>query len=293
VLIQNCEIGPSNCSTSSENPGGLFLGSTLNAKILNTKIHDCTNTSGFVPGTGGITTYASHGIVVTGCAFWNNAYAIQNKDSNQDGVYSYNYFDTGTFGSLINQSYSTGNLWPNPASGVSHILHHNIFVGGGIFAEQAGGGGIAGAIVSYNNTYYGPVAGSNGLYPLYVLNTSSSGPHQWYNNLVYAVKYGTNQGGTIYGAIAVSSSQGVSGANWGNNYYGTGMTFGIGAAMTFAQMQAAGYESGSAEGGNPFSGTPAFMNPNSFAISGVAASTGRGGTQCGAADGSGPIGPNF
>ena len=64
VVIQNCQVYNGVCTTSSENPGGIFLGTTSGAKILNCLIYNCTCSLGgdYSPwGMGGITTYTHHG----------------------------------------------------------------------------------------------------------------------------------------------------------------------------------------------------------------------------------------
>jgi hypothetical protein len=295
VIIQNCQVYNITCSTSSENPGGIFLGNTIGVQVLNCLIYNCQNSGGSYPtwGTGGITTYKAIGLIVTGCTIYGCGYAIQNKDANQWGTYSYNYFDCGTLGSATGLEYVNAIKSCEPGNGETLTLHHNIIVGDGYYGYGADGTKISGNASFYNNTFYTPPAVTAGAYCAWFDTTTGAGPFEWYNNVVYYNAYGVNQGAAS-GCLSWTPTSGLVAANVNYNYYGTGMNFGNGSSanQTLAQWQAAGYDVNSISGASPFSSTPAFNNPASFAITGAATTAGKGGAACGALDGSGTVGWN-
>jgi hypothetical protein len=307
IVIQNCQVGPATCSTSANNPGGLFLGNCVGAQVLNCKIINCTTTGGsYHPsGMGGITTYITPaagttgtGLVVTNTTITGCGYAIQDKDNHQWGTYSYCYFDCGTFGSYGGTG-SPGAAIRSciPGSGQTLTMHHNIMLSWGYYGFGEDSGTIAGSISMYNNTIYQPTTITNGLYALWIQQAAGAGPHQFYNNVVYSAtsNYGSNQGSGLYGAVAISSTTGLSAANWDFNYYGTGCTFGAGASQTWAAFKTAlgGADAHSIQGGNPFASTPVSLNANSFALTGAPLTGGKTGLSMGALDGTGTVGCNF
>jgi hypothetical protein len=298
VVIQNCQIYNGICTTSAENPGGIFLGTTYGAKVLNCLIYNCATTGGtFSPwGMGGITTYKASALIVTNCTIYGCGYAIQNKDANQYGTYSYNYLDTGTFGNWTDNAYATCLRATIPGAGQTLVGHHNIMIGGGYFGYGEDGLLITGACTFYNNTIYTPPAVTAGGYAAWFRGASAGvGPFNWYNNLVYYHAFGSNQGGP-WGCLDFENGYGVTGATCDYNYYGTGMNFGTSssrAQVPLATWQGLGYDTHSISGGSPFSGTPAALNANSFQITGPATTAGRNRAACGALDGSGTVGCNF
>jgi hypothetical protein len=305
IVIQNCQVGPATCSTSANNPGGMFFGNCVGAQVLNCKILNCTTTGGsYHPsGMGGITTYitpaagtSGTGLVVTNTTIYGCGYAIQDKDNHQWGTYSYNYFDCGTFGSYGGTG-SPGAAIRSciPGSGQTLTMHHNIMLSWGYYGYGEDGGTTTGSVVMYNNTIYQPTTITNGLYGAWIQNGSGAGPHQWYNNIVYSAtsNYGTNQGSGLYGAVSLNNTTGWTGANVNYNYYGTGCTFGAGSSQSYSAWQTAGYDANSHTGGSPFSSTPVSLTPSSFEVTGAAATGGKTGGACGAMDGTGTPGCNF
>jgi hypothetical protein len=295
VVIRNCQIYNGICTTSAENPGGIFLGTTNGAQVLNCLIYNCTCSGGdYSPwGMGGITTYKADGLIVTNCTIYGCGYAIQNKDGNQYGTYSYNYLDTGTFGSATGKEVAVCIKSPIPATGQTLICHHNIMIGDGYTGYGADAGKISGAATFYNNTFYTPPAVTAGAYAAWFDNNSGAGPFNWYNNLVYYKTYGQNNGGNT-GCLSFTPAVGISASSVNNNYYGTGMSFGTTSGnLAFSAWQGLGYDGNSVIGGSPFSSTPAALNINSFQITGPATTAGRNGKACGALDGTGTVGCNF
>jgi len=296
IVIKNCEIGPALCSTSSENPGGIFLGTTSGAQIINCYIHDCANTSGFVPGTGGITTYKALGLIVTNCTISGCGYAIQNKDGNQWGTYSYNYLDTGTFGESTAVADACCLKSCIPGSGETLTCHHNIIVGVGYWGSGADGKAIDGSVTFYNNTIYTPPNVVALAWAAWFNCNSDAGPFTWYNNIVYYKAYMNNQGGPT-GTIGFQPAvYGVAAGNFDYNYYGAGINFGTSGGsgtLPLSAWRALGYDTHTTSGGSPFSGTPATLSSSSFAITGPATTAGRNGAACGALDGTGTVGCNF
>lgn len=296
VIVKNCEIGPCVNATTDENPGGLFLGNCTGAQVLNCKIHDCTNTSGDVWGMGGITTYKNHGLIVTNCTIYKCGYSIQNKDTNQDGTYSYNYLDNGNFGSAANVA---GGQSPSaimaciPGTGATLTAHHNIIIGNGYRGFGEEGLKVSGAADFHNNTFYSPTTPPQGSVAAYWDTLAGAGPFKWHNNIVLYQTYATNQG-TWTGTVCWVPPNGLVTTDVTHNYYGTGMNFGNASGpLSYATWQGLGFDASSAIGATPFITTPSALNINSFAITGIALTTGIGGTPCGALDGSGPVGCNF
>jgi len=295
VIIQNCQIYNGICTTSSENPGGIFLGTTSGAQVLNCLIYNCTTSGGnFSPwGMGGITTYKASGLIVTHCTIYGCGYAIQNKDGNQYGTYSYNYLDTGNFGNATGQEVAVCLKSAIPATGQTLICHHNIMIGDGYTGYGADADKISGAATFYNNTFYTPPAITAQAYAAWFDNNSGAGPFNWYNNVVYYKTYGQNNGGQA-GCLSFTPAYGISASSVNYNYYGTGMLFGTSSGnLSLSSWQNLGYDANSVSGGSPFSGTPAALNATSFQVTGAAATAGRNGAACGALDGSGTIGCNF
>lgn len=85
IVIQNCQIGPCTCSVSNNNPGGIFLGRTTGAQLLNNYILNCiTNGGPFHPwGMGGVTTYTALGLIMTNNTITGCGYSVQNKDTHK------------------------------------------------------------------------------------------------------------------------------------------------------------------------------------------------------------------
>jgi Right handed beta helix region len=295
VVIRNCQIYNGICSTSAENPGGIFLGNTNGAQVLNCLIYNCTTSGGsFHPwGMGGITTYKAAGLVVTNCTIYGCGYAIQNKDANQYGTYSYNYLDNGSFGSAANLEQAWALKGPIPGIGQTLTVHHNIILGGGYDGYGEDGLLVSGAATFYNNTFYTPPAVTTPAYCAWFDNVAVAGPFNWYNNLVYYTAYGKNNGGQT-GCLSFTPPIGILGSSVNYNYYGTGMQFGtlIG-NLSLSAWQVLGFDVNSVSGGSPFSSTPSALNINSFQITGPATTAGRNGKACGALDGSGTVGCNF
>ncbi len=180
VIIQNCHIYKGICSTSSENPGGIFLGTTSGAKVLNCLISNCQTTSGFAPwGMGGITTYKALGLIVTRCtitgcgySWYNNIVYFHTYYNNQGGPYAclscqggygisgtsvdYNYYGTGmTFGTGSNlalggwqglgyDTHSTSG--GSPFAGTPSSLVPSSFAITGIATTAGRGGAACGAL---------------------------------------------------------------------------------------------------------------------------------------------------
>jgi hypothetical protein len=295
VIIRNCQIYNGVCTTSAENPGGIFLGNTSGAQVLNCLIYNCTTSGGsFHPwGMGGITTYKASGLVVTNCTIYGCGYAIQNKDANQYGTYSYNYLDNGSFGSATNAEQAWALKGPIPGAGQTLTVHHNIIVGGGYEGYGEDGLLVSGGATFYNNTFYTPPAVTSGAYCAWFDSISVPGSFSWYNNLVSYSAYGKNNGGQT-GCLSFTPTTGISASSVNYNFYGTGMSFGsLVGNLSLSAWQALGYDKNSVSGGSPFSSTPAALNINSFQITGPATTAGRSGKACGALDGSGTVGCNF
>lgn len=295
VIIQNCQVHNGICTTSAENPGGIFLGTTSGAQVLNSLIYNCTCSGGsYSPwGMGGITTYKATGLIVTGCTIYGCGYSIQNKDGNQYGTYSYNYLDTGNFGNATGLEVAVCLKSAIPAAGQTLICHHNIMIGDGYTGYGADAAKISGSASFYNNTFYTPPAVSAQAYAAWFDNNSGAGPFNWYNNIVYYKTYGQNNGGNT-GCLSFTPAVGISGSTVNHNYYGSGMLFGTSSGnLSLGSWQALGYDANSVTGGSPFSSTPAALNINSFATTGPATTAGRNGAACGALDGSGTVGCSF
>ena len=295
VVIQNCQISDCICGTSAENPGGIFLGTTSGARVLNCLIYNCTCSGGdYSPwGMGGITTYKAAGLIVTNCTIYGCGYSIQNKDGNQYGTYSYNYLDTGTFGSATGLEVAVCIKSPIPGAGQTLICHHNIMIGSGYTGLGADHDTITGAATFYNNTIYTPSGITAQAFAAWFNSQSSAGPFNWYNNIVQYTTYGQSNGGAT-GCLSFTPPYGISPNSVNNNYYGKGMLFGTSSAnLSLSAWQALGYDTNSISGGSPFSGTPAALNANSFQITGPATTAGRNGAACGALDGTGPVGCNL
>jgi hypothetical protein len=300
IIIKNCQIDSCVCTTSAENPGGIFFGNCATPQVLNTKIFNCTTSGGsnFPLGMGGITSYKTTGLIGTNLTIYGCGYSIQMKDTNQWGTFSYCYFDCGTFGSGVNASQASNPyalMGIIPGSGQALTLHHCIILGLGIRCYGEDGTLVTGSIVGYNNTLYTPPQYANQCTALWVTQTGN-GPHQWYNNVVYYPTYSGYAGAPYqFGAISFNTNGGLTGTNISNNYYGTGATFGVASlhAGNLAAMQALGYEVNSISGGSPFGVTPVALTPSSFTVIGVAATAGKNGGPCGAMDGTGTPGTNF
>jgi hypothetical protein len=295
VIIQNCQVYNGVCTTSAENPGGIFLGTTSGAQILNSLIYNCTTSGGdYSPwGMGGITTYKASGLIVTNCTIYGCGYAIQNKDGNQWGVYSYNYLDTGNFGSATGLEYAVCLKSPIPGTGQTLTCHHNIMIGGGYTGLGADHDTITGAANFYNNTFYTPPAVTTGAFAAWFDSQSGAGPFNWYNNLVQYTSYGQANGGST-GCLSFTPPFGISPNSVNYNYYGKGMLFGTSSTnLSLSAWQALGYDANSIAGNSPFSSTPAARNSSSFQIIGPATTAGRNGAACGALDGSGTVGCNI
>jgi hypothetical protein len=293
VVIQNCLIENGICSTSAENPGGIFLGTTSGAKVFNTKILNCTTSGGsFNPwGMGGITTYKAVGLIVTGCTISGCGYAIQNKDGNQWGTYSYNYLDCGTFGSASNSQAANPIKSCIPGVGQTLTIHHNIIIGG-YWGWGEDGTNIDGSVNFYNNTLYTPPS-ATGMALAAWFKSNSDASIAWQNNVVYFSKYYNNQGGP-FGCFSCQGGFGITASSVNFNYYGTGMTFGnTGAVANLAAWQALGFDKNSSSGASPFAQTPVSMVSASFAITGAPLVGAIGGKPLGALDGSGNVGAGF
>lgn len=295
ILIQNCEIHDCICTTSAENPGGVFLGTTSGAQVLNCKIYNCTTSGGtFHPwGMGGITSYRTVGLVVTNCTIYGCGYSIQMKDTNQWATISYSYLDCGNLGSWGNNGQSGVLKAIIPGAGETLTFHHNIICG-----SYDGSGEdntlITGAVTAYNNTFYAPITQFSAAY--FNGASSAAGPFNFYNNIVYATGYAN--GNFSPGSLWVQSKYGITAASVNYNYYGTGMTFATAFAsgslnLPFSIWRGFGYDGNSTVGGNPFSSTPSLATPSSYAITGPATTAGRNGAACGALDGTGTVGCNF
>lgn len=292
IIVQNCEIYNCVCSTSAENPGGLFLGNTSGAQVLNCLLHDCLNSGGdYVPGTGGITTYTAVGLIVTNCTFYRNGYAIQNKDGYQYGTYSYNYMDVGQLGSYTGEADACAIKSTIPNTGQTLTVHHNIIVGGGYYGYGADGDTIKGGTVFHHNTHYTPSSVSAGASADWFYAASGATAPQWYDNLVYFEAYQTNQGNP-YGCLSFVT---VSPSECDYNYYGTGMNWGNLTTnyTTLSSWQGQGFDTHSAQGGSPFASTPTFRTPSSFAVTGTAATLSSTGGPVGALDGTGTVGSSL
>jgi Right handed beta helix region len=295
VIIRNCQVYNGICTTSAENPGGIFLGTTNGAQVLNCLIYNCTTSGGsFHPwGMGGITTYKASGLIVTNCTIYGCGYAIQNKDTNQYGTYSYNYLDNGSFGSAANTEQAWALKGPIPGIGQTLTVHHNIIVGNGYDGYGEDGLLVSGAATFYNNTFYTPPAVTTAAYCAWFDTISAPGSFNWYNNLVYYTAYGKNDGGQT-GCLSFTPATAISASAVNYNYYGTGMQFGtLVGNLLLSAWQALGFDANSVSGGSPFSSTPAALNINSFQITGRATTAGRNGKACGALDGTGTVGCNF
>jgi hypothetical protein len=297
VIVQNCHIHDAYCSTSAENPAGLFLGTTNGAIVTNTQINTCHTTGGsnFPLGQGAITTYSSVGLTVTRCTFYDCGYSLQMKDGNQWATVSYSYMDSGNFGSGANASQAQNPyafMAIVPGSGETLTIHHCIVLGLGIRCYGEDGKLVTGSVVAYNNTFYAPPA-SGPSTAIWVTQTGT-GPHQWYNNIVNYPTYSSPQGSPYeFGSVAWNNNGGLSGSNVNYNYYGTGCTFGAGTTGNFSTWQALGYDANGHGAGSPFSGAPVALSINSFQITGAATTAGRSGAACGALDGSGTVGCSF
>jgi hypothetical protein len=292
VVIQNCEVGPQLNPDTSENPGGILLGACNGAQILNCFIHDCANTTGFQPGTGGITTFRTLGLIVTNCTIVRCGYCIQNKDNNQWGTYSYNYFDVGQMGSFSGEDDACIVKSCEPGVGQTLTIHHNIAVGAGLYwgAGASGGSNISGAVDIHANTCYTPT--QEGWVTWYQCN-SGAGPFNFYNNVLNYHTYGFTGNGTEAFAVTLVNT-GILGANIDHNYYGTGMNWQI-LSSTFTTLAAwqaeISNESHSISSGtSPFAGTPTFEVSSSFAVTGAALTGSSTGGPMGALDGTGSVG---
>ena len=299
ITIQNCYIHDGYCSTSSENPGGVILGTNNGTLITNTKIANCLTTGGTLNplGMAAVRTYGTVNLIVTNCTFYNCGFSILMKDGNQWCTVSYCYLDSGNFGSSVNNPSNQPNPYTLmaiiPGAGQTYTVHHNIILGLGMRCWGDDGTDVTGSIVAYNNTFYTPPAFAGPCTALWVTQTGT-GPHQWYNNLVHYPAYEPSQGLPYqYGAVAWSTTGGLSASTINSNYYGTGCTFGAGAAYTFSGWQKLGYDAKGLVGGSPFSGIPIALTPTSFAVTGPAATASRTGGPVGALDGTGTVGCNF
>jgi Right handed beta helix region len=308
ITVQNCEVGPAVCSTTENNPGGIILGNSTNAQILNCKIHDCTNTSGDAFGNGGITAFSAINLTITNCTIFNCGYSIQNKDAFQFGTYSYNYLDNGVFGSGSQAGQGAMAVFACiPGTGQTLVCHHNIMIGSGwrgIGEPGTGSSGhqVLGAANFHHNTFFCSTQNNN-VAMVVQTATTATGPYNFHDNIVYYPGgYQTSYNGTWGGSLAFNSGGGVAppfgmtGSDINFNYYGTGMAWGFSNSVytTLAAWSTAqGFDINSTQGGSPFSGTPAAVNISSFAITGPATTAGSTGGPVGALDGTGSVGCNF
>lgn len=298
LIIKNCKVYNCTCTTSANNPGGVFVANSTGTQILNCLILNCTTTGGSNNpwGMAGITGYSQLNITVTNCTISGCGYAIQLKDGNQYGTFSYNYFDCGTFGSWSNGGQGCFALMAIvPGSSQPALtVHHNIIIGNGWRSFGEDSIHTTGSANFYQNTFYANTTGQGGgsVAAVWWSPTTGAGPFQWNDNIVYYPGVAANNTNVWLGAVGLIPATGITPSQFDYNYYGTGMTWGLGATYITAlsTWQGSGYDPHSIQGGSPFSGTPTSLAPNSFAITGPALTAGSTGGPVGALDGSGSVG---
>lgn len=305
LIIENCEIYDGQNVASTNNPGAIWIDGANNGLIRNNKIHDLQTNAGTTSGWAllGYIQFNSFGMKVTGCTFY-NCVAVSQKDNWQQLEVSYCYLGYGTFGSGYNGGALLGATVHNylTQTGLTNNFHHNICIGP-IDLDGESSQQNHGQVNIYNNTFYGSNATSpHKMDAIYCNLGNAGGNWAFYNNLVYS-PYGydglaaSNQPATIY--IKGINSSPAFFTKCDNNAYGSGITFGIGwsagqYALPIATWKGYGFDAHSVIlASNPFAGTPAEGNANSFAIAGPALTAGVGGAACGALDGSGQVGCGF
>ena len=316
AVIRNCELYNQQNVVSNNNPGAIRFNFAKNAIVTNCCVHDLrTNAAGssFQMQSCGVIQFNSIGTTITNCTFF-NCCAISNKDGWQSMNVSYCYCGWGSFGSPYTGESQYSNIGATIhnylcGTGVTVEFHHNILIGPlGAWGES--GQANEGTVLIYNNTFYKPsgIGGQNrGLMCFtdnYGANTvGGTGTFEFFNNIVYA-EDGIYEDGNAGASCFVKMGASTGGiwstlTNCDYNVYGSGMTFAQDwktgdYGWPLSKWQGFGYDKDSTTlTSSPFTGSPSEANTASFAISGPAATAGKGGVSCGALDGSGAVGCDF
>ncbi len=313
--IQNCELYNGQNVVSNNNPGAIWIQYGQGVNVQNCLIHDVISNAPDTPfemQACGYLQFHSFNTTIKNCTFY-NCCAISNKDGWQSMDVSYCYCGWGPFGAPYSHQQQYTNLGGTVhnylcGTGVTVSFHHNILLGP-ILATGESGQENEGTVLIYNNTFYQPagIPKGSGLAAftdfISVPRSGGGGTFEFYNNLVYSDSDKYDAGDYNPGAFTKMGAS--TGGTWSTlsncdyNAYGSRMTFGEawGAgklAWPLSQWQSYGYDTHCTTlTKSPFTGAPAEANYLSFAISGPAATAGKGGIACGAVDGTGPVGCDF